>query len=151
MSETRVRWQGILTEALRKLLPIGEGIVLASELSHLLLEVRVDHLHNRRRHVDVRSVDLGIACLEHSHRLAKVPVHEGADLRAGLDVRAGLLAAEPPLQVLLEKVAVDQQLTARALLLEPLEPRPDAGAVVLLRLQRAIILSFLEEVLSYVC
>ena len=53
--------------------------------------------------------------------------------------------------MLLEKVAVDQQLTARALLLEPLEPRLDAGAAVLARLQRAIILSFLEEVLGYVC
>ena len=146
-----MRWSGILTEALRQLLPIGEGIVLASEFSHLLLEVSTDLLHNRRRHVDVLSVDLDIACLEHSHRLAKVPVHEGADLRSGLNVRAGLLAAEPPLQVLLEKVAVDQQLTARALLLEPPEPRPDAGAVVLLRLQRAIIHSFLEEVLGYVC
>ena len=148
MSETRVRWQGILTEALRKLLTIGGGIVLALELSHLLLEVFADLLHNRRRHVDVRSVDLGIACLEHSHRLAKVPVHEGADLLTSLDVRAGLLAAEPPLQVLLEKVAVDQQPAVRAFLLEPLEPRPDAGAVVLARLQRAITLSFLEEVLG---
>ena len=146
-----MRWSGILTEALRQLLPIGEGIVLASEFSHLLLEVSTDLLHNRRRHVDVLSVDLDIACLEHSHRLAEMPVHESADLRTGLDVRAGLLAAEPPLQVLLEKVAVDQQLTARALLLEPPEPRPDAGAVVLLRLQRAIIHSFLEEVLGYVC
>ena len=146
-----MRWQGILTEALRKLLPIGESIVLALKLSHLLLEVLADLLHNRRRHVDVRGVDLDIACLEHSHRLAKVPVHEGADLLTGLDVRAGLLAAEPLLQVFLKKVAIDQQLTVRVLLLEPPEPRPDAGAVVLLRLQRAIIHSFLEEVLGYVC
>ena len=143
-----MRWPDILTEALRQLLPIGEGIVLASEFNHQLLEVLVDLPHSRRRHVDVLSVDLDIACLEHSHRLAKVPVHEGADLRSGLNVRAGLLAAEPPLQVLLEKVAVDQQLTARALLLEPLEPRPDVAAVVSARLLRAITLSFLEEVLG---
>ena len=51
----------------------------------------------------------------------------------------------------LKKVAIDQQLTVRALLLQPLEPRPDAGTVVLARLLRAIILSFLEEVLGYVC
>ena len=41
-----MRWQGILTEALRQLLPIGEVIVLASEFSYLLLEVLADLLHN---------------------------------------------------------------------------------------------------------
>ena len=41
-----MRWQGILTEALRKLLTIGEGFVLASEFSYLLLEELADLLHN---------------------------------------------------------------------------------------------------------
>ena len=136
----------VLTQALGQLLPVGYAGAAASDLGYLVLEEPADGPHAGVRHVDIGRVDLVLHRPEHPDLLGEVRVHEPADGLADLVEGAGRPVAESPLQMLVEKLARDQQAVVLIVLLEPLEPGMD---VVLQVADRFILAAFFHFLKGY--